>query len=102
MTIVKSNDPNALHLKDPVAFRINPNRTELVFCNHSFSWSSSHSGLSQKVDIDNEYTFVDHNILSCGNSWDVACSRITERLAVPKVGEFSHLPSLSLYFYDGA
>ena len=32
----------------------------------------------------------------------MAASRITRRLPVPKVGAFAKLPSLSLYFYDGA
>ena len=45
---------------------------------------------------------VSENILPRGNSWDVACSRITERLPIPKIGAFAELPDLSLYFYDGA
>ena len=43
-----------------------------------------------------------HDIFPRGPTWDVAASRITCRLPVPKVGAFAALPALSLYFYDGA
>ena len=79
-----------------------PERTELLFCHHSFSWSSSNTGLMQREDGEVSFCLANGNVLPRGNSWDVACSRITERLAVPKIGEFADLPDLSLYFYDGA
>ena len=100
--IARSEEPNTLHVKDPVAFRIQPDRTELIFCHHSFSWSSSNTGLSQRMKDEDDFILKDYNVLPRGNSWDVACARVTERLAVPKVGEFADLPDLSLYFYDGA
>ena len=101
-TIVKSPDPNSLHVKDPVAIRLKNNQTELISCNHSFSWSSSNTGLSRRNDAEKTFIAVDDTILPRGNSWDVACARITERLKVPRMGEFANMPSLSLYFYDGA
>ena len=101
-TIVKSLDPNSLHVKDPVAIRLKNNQTELISCNHSFSWSSSNTGLSRRNDAEKTFIAVDDTILPRGNSWDVACARITERLKVPRMGEFANMPSLSLYFYDGA
>jgi hypothetical protein len=100
--IVESLDPNSLHVKDPVAFRLKDNQTELISCNHSFSWSSSNTGLSRRNDTEDTFLAVDYSILPRGNSWDVACARITERLKVPRIGEFANMPSLSLYFYDGA
>ena len=100
--IVSSDEPNTLHVKDPVAFRITPNATELFYCHHSFSWSSSNTGLQRRSDQGGGFKPVHENILPRGHSWDVACARITERLPIPKVGEFADLPNLSLYFYDGA
>ena len=41
-------------------------------------------------------------MLERGATWDVACARVTDRLAVPQVGLLAGLPPLSLYFYDGA
>ena len=103
-TIHQSEDPQSLHVKDPVAFRMNESRTELVFCHHSFSWSSSNTGLCIRNESQGEKCFsqVDNNVLSRENSWDVACTRVTERLPVPRIGCFQDLPDLSLYFYDGA
>ena len=43
-----------------------------------------------------------HDFFPRGPTWDVAALRITCRLPVSKVGAFACLPSLSLYFYDGA
>lgn len=104
VTIHHSEDPQSLHVKDPVAFRMNQSSTQLLYCHHSFSWSSSNTGLCIRNDSQGEtcFSMVNQNILPRGNSWDVACARITERLPVPKIGCFQDLPDLSLYFYDGA
>ena len=100
--IANSEEPNTLHVKDPVVFRIKPDQTELIYCHHPFSWSSSNTGLCRRLKEEEEFQVIEENVLPRGNSWDVACSRLTERLSVPKIGEFSELPDLSLYFYDGA
>ena len=100
--IANSEEPNTLHVKDPVVFRIKPDQTELIYCHHPFSWSSSNTGLRRRLKEEEEFQVIEENVLPRGNSWDVACSRLTERLSVPKIGEFSELPDLSLYFYDGA
>jgi hypothetical protein len=39
---------------------------------------------------------------SRGPTWDVAATRITNRLPVPQVGLFAQLPACAIYFYDGA
>ena len=101
-TVADSSKGETLHFKDPVAFTREEGVTELLFCHHPFSWSSSNTGLSRSVESDENFNLISENVLPRGNSWDVACSRITERLPIPKVGLFSGLPDLSLYFYDGA
>ena len=37
-----------------------------------------------------------------GAAWDVAATRITARLPIPRIGVFADLPPASVYFYDGA
>ena len=101
-TVASSPKGDTLHVKDPVAFRINPSSTELAYCHHPFSWASSNTGLSRQVGTNEDFELVSENILPRGNSWDVACSRLTERLSIPRIGPFSDIPAISLYFYDGA
>jgi hypothetical protein len=101
-TVASSQKGETLHVKDPVVFRINASSTELAYCHHPFSWASSNTGLSRQVGTNENFELVSENILPRGNSWDVACSRLTERLPIPKIGPFSDIPVISLYFYDGA
>ena len=89
-------------MKDPVAFRTSDGFTQLVFCSHPFSWSSSNTGLATREAAGGPFHLVSKSLLDRGPSWDVACVRVTERLPVPQVGILESLPPLSLYFYDGA
>ena len=101
-TVARSEKGSTLHYKDPVALHGEHGETIILFCHHPFSWSSSNTGLLSRKNGSESFQLISENILSRGNSWDVACSRITERLKVPQVGPFADLPKLSLYFYDGA
>ena len=101
-TIARSEKGSTLHYKDPVAFTSNDGNTHIIFCHHPFSWSSSNSGLLTRKKNQASFDLISENILERGNSWDVACSRVTEKLSVPKIGPFADLPDLSIYFYDGA
>ncbi len=101
-TVASSREANTLHIKDPVAFHSADGSTELLYCNHPFSWSSSNTGLTRRKKDEDSFNQFSDSVLTRGNSWDVACSRITERLQIPKIGSFSDIPDLSLYFYDGA
>ena len=99
--LLSSDDPAYLHLKDPnISPGLRRGQTLLLYCAHPYSWSSSTSGsaaLSAQSCISDGHDFFPR-----GPTWDVAASRITCRQPVPKVGAFAALPSLSLYFYDGA
>ena len=99
--LLKSDDPAYLHLKDPnLSPGLRRGQSLLLYCAHPYSWSSSTTGnaaLSAQSCISDG-----HDIFPRGPTWDVAASRITCRLPVPKVGAFAALPALSLYFYDGA
>ena len=100
--VLSSSEGGTLHLKDPVAFRSAAGATQLLFCSHPFSWASSNTGLATRLSGGSSFEIQTNSVLSRGPSWDVACVRVTERLALPKVGALADLPPVSLYFYDGA
>ena len=103
MTEVQSSGDGAtLHVKDPVVFDSPAGGTALMFCSHPFGWSSSNTGLAKRGEGEGEFVLQTRSVLERGATWDVACARVTDRLAVPQVGLLAGLPRLSLYFYDGA
>ena len=101
-TIASSEKGSTLHVKDPVGFNDSRGNTHVLFCHHPFSWSSSNTGLISREAGKDSFELKSENILNRGNTWDVACSRITEKISIPKLGQFADIPDLSLYFYDGA
>lgn len=104
--VLASSEGGSLHLKDPVAFRDAGGNTQLLFCSHPFTWASSNTGLAtRKAGLSGAGDFelvTSGEVLPRGPSWDVACSRVTERLSLPQAGILADLPPASLYFYDGA
>jgi len=96
-----SADPAYLHVKDPsLSPGFRRGQHLLIYCAHPFSWSSSTSGYAFLTAQSCEDQSPD--FFSRGSTWDVAATRITCRLPVPRVGAFARFPALSLYFYDGA
>ena len=100
------NDPQYLHVKDPVAFDFANGDTGLIFCTHPYNWSCSNSALSLRKagvakDSSKKFSTPDYTFFPRGNTWDVAMSRITGVLSVPRAGVFEAGPRLSLVFYDG-
>ncbi|MBT6462413.1 MAG: exo-alpha-sialidase [Opitutae bacterium] len=102
ISILKTEDLATLHIKDPVPVPHPNSGTALLFCNHPFNWSSSNTGLATRESGTEKFIRVTDSILQRGKAWDVACTRLTERLPLPRVGILKDLPALSLYFYDGA
>ncbi|MBT5379126.1 MAG: exo-alpha-sialidase [Opitutae bacterium] len=102
ISILKTEDLATLHIKDPVPVPHPNSGTALLFCNHPFNWSSSNTGLATRESGTEKFISVTDSILQRGKAWDVACTRLTERLPLPRVGILKDLPALSLYFYDGA
>jgi hypothetical protein len=103
--ILTGDDPAYLHVKDPnLSPGLDPsNVTErlLLYCTHPYNWSSSASGWA-RIDEAGDIICGGDDFFGRGPVWDVAASRITCRLPVPRIGVFADLPALSLYFYDGA
>ena len=98
--LLTSDDPAYLHLKDPNLSARMGRQPLLLYCSHPYTWSASTSGRAA-LSADSCESHG-HDFFPRGPTWDVAALRVTCRLPVPKVGAFACLPSLSLYFYDGA
>lgn len=94
--------PEYLHVKDPVVFDRANGTTALIFCTHPFTWASSNSGLALRPAGSDRFTVETWEMASRGAAWDVAATRITTRMTVPRIGIFADLPPASVYFYDGA
>jgi len=90
-----------LHVKDPVVFSREKGETVLIFCSHPFSWTSSNSGYVVRPSNADNFALVSWEMTHRGTVWDVAGTRITGRMPVPRVGCFADQPPCSVYFYDG-
>lgn len=98
-TILASDDPRFVQVKDPFLYE-HDGATRLLFCTHPFCWTSSNTGyvtLDAKSGFSGEPNF---EFFPRGFTWDVAMTRGTAVLPVPKVGDFSDT-DVSLVFYDG-
>ncbi len=94
--------PTDLHLKDPVVADLDGGATALIFCTHPYNWSSSNSAVAIRPGEEATFGEPQWGITRRGNCWDVAVSRVTDVLRVPRVGALAGLPQIDLYFYDGA
>jgi len=98
-TVLASSDPRFMHVKDPF-IGSHQGQPCLMFCTHPFCWTSSNTGfvpLSEK-EVSMEDAVLD--FFPRGFTWDVAMSRGTAVVPLPKVGEFCDR-DLKLLFYDG-
>ncbi|MEX2581436.1 MAG: hypothetical protein WD342_20440 [Verrucomicrobiales bacterium] len=96
-----TDDPARLHCKDPWVFDLPNGDLFLGYCTHPFTWSSSGTAALIRRAGSASYEKITDDMLQRGPVWDIAAARVTDRLAIPKVGSFSDNPdTLSLYFYD--
>jgi hypothetical protein len=96
-----SDDPETLHVKDPVLVR-DGERTHAYVCSHPASWASSNTLWSVRPCDDAAFEPRAWPLAPRGAFWDVAVTRVTHRWSVPRVGRFAHAPACSVYLYDGA
>lgn len=103
-SVIHCADPAALHIKDPVVFNLpgGSGATALIFCSHPYTWASSNTGLAVREADADEFSLKSLQLLERGAAWDVAATRITDRMPVPALGRLSGMQEMSLYFYDGA
>lgn len=99
--VLATDRPGQLHVKDPVVFDLDQ-RTDMMFCTHPISWASSNTGLAVRPHEAAGFEVVSWQLVPRGPIWDVAATRVTDRLAVPRVGLFRDAPPGSVLFYDGA
>lgn len=94
--------PEYLHIKDPFVFDLANGDTVLGFCTHPFTWSSSNTGFVLRKHHESTFGEAHWETARRGTTWDVAVTRITNRLKVPAYGAWQNRPNAYLYFYDGA
>ena len=95
-------DPGHLHVKDPWVFDRPDGSTVLGFCNHPMAWSSSNTGYAVRPSGRDAFEIATWEMTDRGPIWDVAATRLTDRLALPAVGVLADKGPLSVYFYDAA
>ncbi|MBN1673539.1 MAG: exo-alpha-sialidase [Kiritimatiellae bacterium] len=93
--------PEYLHVKDPVVFDDATGNTVLLFCSHPFCWSSGNTGMAVRSVGQAGFSVRCWEFVSRGPAWDVASTRITARMPIPRVGCFRDGHACSVYFYDG-
>lgn len=98
--VLACEDAGYLHVKDPVAFEAADGCTALLYCSHPFCWSSANTGLA--LQRDGEFCTTEQEFVRRGPNWDVAATRVTGRLQVPRLGLFADQPQATVFFYDGA
>jgi hypothetical protein len=76
----------------------------LLFCTHPYCWTSSNTAVAFRENCESPNAFGEPQwmVLPRGNCWDVAATRVTDVLRVPRLGRLKALPQINLYFYDGA
>lgn len=99
--LLHAEDPRFLHVKDPVVYDRPNGDTVLVFCTHPFNWTSSNSAYSVRRAGHDDFGPPVYDFFPRGFTWDVAMSRITCLLEVPRVAGFADTDPLVLAFYDG-
>lgn len=93
--------PEHLHVKDPVVYG-GRDSFRMLFSTHPVSWASSNTGLATRLDKEVEQQVESWQVVTRGAVWDVAATRITDRLEIPQVGVMHDTPRLEILFYDGA
>jgi hypothetical protein len=85
--LFESDDPETLHMKDPVLFEGPEGALGMVVCVHPYNGSSSHSALSFRYGGPGDaFTPLDYSRFPRGLTWDVAISRISAIWPVPTAG----------------
>jgi hypothetical protein len=91
--VIPFGPPEHLHCKDPVAKDLPNGDLALIYCNHPFTWSSSNTSLTIRKAGSDTYEHQTHNLMSHGPVWDIAATRVTDRLPLPQL-------NTAVYYYD--
>ena len=100
-TVLASRDPRFLHVKDPFVCGSSENDDFVLgFCTHPFCWTSSNAGYAVRRHGNTQFDEPEFDFFPRGFTWDVAMTRGTCVMDVPRVGAFRER-RVSLVFYDG-
>jgi hypothetical protein len=99
-TVLASDNPEVMHYKDPFVYDAGNGALTLLWCTHPYCWSSSNTALAVRCSDGDEFGTADTRFFPRGNTWDVAMTRGTCVVDVPRVGAFADR-QVSLMFYDG-
>jgi hypothetical protein len=97
----ETTDAAYWHVKDPVVYGLPDGGTHLLYCSHPYCWSSANTGLAAREAGAEGFRLVTRQLVPRGPAWDVAGTRVTCRLPVPRLGRFAEAPPMSILFYDG-
>lgn len=98
--VFASDQPEHLHVKDPF-FWSTDGGDRLGFCSHPFGWSSSNTGIADLPGEHPEVSQVQHEVFPRGTTWDVAMTRGTCVLPVPRFGQFADRHDHLLFYCGG-
>ena len=99
-TILESEQPEYLHLKDPFVYDAPGGDLALLFCTHPYSWASSNTAYVHRAAGESIFSQPNFEFFPRGFAWDIAITRGTAVLDVPAVGSLAE-KQVSLMFYDG-
>jgi len=99
--LLECRDPRYIHVKDPLVHDRPNGDTILGFCTHPYNWSSSNSAYAVRHAGAESFGPPCYDFFPRGCTWDVAMTRVTCLLIVPRVGAFADEPPVLLAFYDG-
>ena len=99
--IIRGDDPQYLHIKDPFGYVLPTGDFMLLFCTHPYSWSSSNTGYITRKKGQSTFGAPNYTFFPRGTTWDVAITRGTALLKVPRIGQLADAPDITLLFYDG-
>lgn len=100
-SVLSTERPGYLHIKDPVPVAAPGGGTALIFCSHPISWASANTGIAFRQAGRDTFEVEAWELVARGPVWDVASTRVTERFDIPALGLFEDTP-VAVYFYDGA
>lgn len=100
-SVLASDTAEALHVKDPSVLA-SGERAEMIFCSHPISWASSNTGLAKRERVGDPFTVSSWQLVPRGAIWDVAVTRVTGNMSLPRSGVLADAPQGRILFYDGA
>ena len=99
-TVLESQDPAVVHMKDPVSYDAASGAFVLMYCTHPYSWASSNTAFTTRSPGEQHFGESCFDFFPRGFAWDIAITRGTCILDVPRVGALAD-HRVSLLFYDG-